>query len=167
MTKRVFSQEFKNTILKKLQPPENKSVSEIAQEEGLPTTTIYTWISKARKNGLMIPNSNPSNDVKWRNEDKLRIVMETFSLNEEELSEYCRKHGLYTTDVKRWRTVLESSFSITKPSKELERELKAEKETNKKLERELKYKEKALAEAAALLVLRKKADAIWGDPEED
>lgn len=164
---RVYTQDFKDKILKKLQPPENKSVPEIAEEEGIPTTTIHTWVSKARKNGLMIPNSKPSNDDKWRNEDKLRIVMETFSLNEEELSQYCRKHGLYSTDIKRWRTILESSFSSTKPTKELEQELKAEKETNKKLERELKYKEKALAEAAALLVLRKKADAIWGDPEED
>lgn len=167
MTKRVFSQEFKDSILKKLQPPENKSVSEVAEEECLPTSTIYTWISKARKDGLMIPNSNPSNDNKWRNEDKMRIVIETFSLNEEELSQYCRKHGLYTTDIKRWRSILELSFGAIKPSKELEQELKAQKETNKKLERELKYKEKALAEAAALLVLRKKADAIWGDPVED
>lgn len=167
MTKRVFSQEFKNKVLKKLQPPENKSVPEIAKEEDIPVTTIYTWVSKARKDGLMIPNSKPSNDDKWRNEDKLRIVMETFTLNEEELSQYCRKHGLYSTDVKRWRVILESSLGSRKPTKELEQELKTEKETNKKLERELKYKEKALAEAAALLVLRKKADAIWGDPEED
>lgn len=55
MTKRVFSQEFKENILKRLQPPENKSVSEIVQEEGLPTSTIYAWISKARKDGLIIP----------------------------------------------------------------------------------------------------------------
>jgi hypothetical protein len=45
--------------------------------------------------------------------------------------------------------------------------LNAEKQRTRKLEKELKRKEKALAEAAALLVLRKKADAIWGDKEED
>ena len=38
---------------------------------------------------------------------------------------------------------------------------------NKKLGKELRIKEKALAETAALLVLRKKANAIWGDPEEE
>lgn len=52
-------------------------------------------------------------------------------------------------------------------SKELKESLKAEKELNKELQRELRHKEKALAETAALLVLRKKANAIWGDPEED
>lgn len=168
MAKRVFTKEFKEKILKKLQPPENKSVSEVALEENIPTSTIYTWVSKARKQGQMIPNSNPSNDNKWRSEDKMKIVMETYSFNEEELGQYCRKHGLYTTDIKRWRKLLEYTFSnTTRPSKELEAELKAQKETNKQLERELRTKEKALAETAALLVLRKKADAIWGDPEED
>ncbi len=168
MAKRVFTKEFKEKILTKLQPPENKSVSEVALEENIPTSTIYTWVSKARKQGQMIPNSSPGNDNKWRSEDKMRIVIETFSLNEEELGQYCRKHGLYTTDIKRWRELLESSFSNhIKPSKELAAELKAQKETNKQLERELRTKEKALAETAALLVLRKKADAIWGDPEED
>lgn len=28
---------------------------------------------------------------KWRKEDKFRIVMETYTLNEEELSIYCRE----------------------------------------------------------------------------
>ena len=36
----------------------------------------------------------------------------------------------------------------------------------KRLEKELQRKEKALAEAAALLVLRKKLEAIWGESEE-
>jgi hypothetical protein len=35
------------------------------------------------------------------------------------------------------------------------------------LERELRRKEAALAEAAALLVLKKKADAIWGEPKDE
>ena len=43
---------------------------------------------------------------------------------------------------------------------------KEEKKRIKALERDLRRKEKALAEAAALLVLRKKAEAIWGDGED-
>ena len=38
---------------------------------------------------------------------------------------------------------------------------------NRKLKRELDRKDKALAEAAALLVLSKKAEAIWGVKEEE
>lgn len=158
-----YSKEFKEKILKSLQPPENKTVAQVAKEENISRNTIYTWVAKAREKGIMIPNSNPSNELKWRKEDKFRIVMETYTLNEEELSIYCREHGLYTTDVKRWQKILENSLETNNSSPEL----KAEKEKNKKLEKELKYKEKALAEAAALLMLRKKADAIWGDPGEE
>ena len=51
----------------------------------------------------------------------------------------------------------------TKASKELREERKK----NERLEKELARKDKALAETAALLVLRKKANAIWGTEEEE
>ena len=62
---------------------------------------------------------------KWNNEDKLRIVIETFALNEAELGQYCRERGLYSTDIKRkrWRQVLESSFNSARPSKDLKAEM--------------------------------------------
>jgi uncharacterized membrane protein len=43
------------------------------------------------------------------------------------------------------------------------RELQQLKKKSRKTEKELIRKEKALAEAAALLILEKKAQAIWGD----
>lgn len=46
-------------------------------------------------------------------------------------------------------------------------QLNEDKKRIRQLERDLQRKEKALAEAAALLILRKKAQAIWGDKEED
>lgn len=167
MTRKKYTEEDKKRILKKLQPPVNKSVMDICKEEKIHKSTLYGWINKAREEGKLIPNSHPSNHQKWRTVDKMRIVMETYSLNEEELGEYCRKHGLYASDIKLWAETLEQSFENGKPGKEIETELKSQKERNKALEKELKYKEKALAEAAALLVLRKKADTIWGDPEGD
>jgi transposase-like protein len=124
--KRVFSKEYKAKILELLQPPDSKSVPEIAQQEGIPTTTIYSWVSRARKDGQVIPNNGSNfSDRKWNNEDKLRIVIETFALNEAELGQYCRERGLYSTDIKRWRQVLESSFNSVRSSKGLEAELKA------------------------------------------
>ena len=37
----------------------------------------------------------------------------------------------------------------------------------RQIKKELQRKESALAETAALLVLRKKAEAIWGTPDEE
>jgi len=52
-------------------------------------------------------------------------------------------------------------------TKQLNQELKEEKKKAKVLEKDLRKKEKALAEAAAILLLRKKAQAIWGDQEDE
>lgn len=51
--------------------------------------------------------------------------------------------------------------------KKLRESVKDEQKQVKKLERELVRKDKALAEAAALLVLTKKVRAIWGDSEDE
>ncbi|MEA3275332.1 MAG: hypothetical protein U9Q81_08620 [Pseudomonadota bacterium] len=48
-----------------------------------------------------------------------------------------------------------------------QRQLQVERKKSRRLEKELKRKDKALAETAALLVLQKKAQAIWGDDGED
>src|SRR5690554_1295696 len=89
-------------------------------------------------------------------------------LSEIELGEYCRRKGIYVNEVKTWREqCLRANQSTVEDPKKLRESLKAEKALNQQLERELRIKEKALAETAALLVLRKKASAIWGDLEED
>lgn len=144
-------------------PPQNKTVPQVSREEGINRNTLYTWIKKAREQGESIPNSSPSHQRKWRKEDKFKMVMETYALNEAELSAYCREHGLYVSEIKEWERLLEQSLDGKADSAELA----AEKQRSKQLEKELQRKEKALAETAALLVLRKKANAIWGDPEED
>ena len=55
---------------------------------------------------------------------------------------------------------MNANGGIAKEAARLNRELKDSQKERKKLEKELLRKEKALAEAAALLVLSKKANAI-------
>lgn len=104
----------------------------------------------------------------WSSQDKFRVVLESAGLNEAELSEYCRRKGLYVEQIKAWRTVCEQANGLPRPAKtRRERdEEKASKKRIKQLERELRRKEAALAETAALLVLRKKAEALWGKDED-
>ena len=82
----------------------------------------------------------------------------------DEISAYCRRHGFYTMQLKEW----ENHFMKNDSS---DQKYKAEiidlRKRNAELERALRRKEKALAEAAALLILKKKAEAIWGKEDED
>ncbi len=54
-------------------------------------------------------------------------------------------------------------IEVVKPLYKYRSELASEKAKSKKLEVELNRKEKALQETYTLLVLRGKAEAIWGD----
>ena len=108
------------------------------------------------------------NVEKWSNGDEFLIVMESFSMNQVELAEYCRKKGLFKEQIEAWKkTCLSANEQEENRTRELATELKEEKKQARQLEKELRHKEKALAEAAALLLLRKKAHAIWGDQEEE
>ena len=105
-------------------------------------------------------------------ENQLAVIIETAALNQAEMAEYCRKKGLFAEQIQQWKEAFISSMSTsfgstTEQRKALAVEQKKDKQTIKKLERELKRKDKALAETAALLVLTKKVQEIWGEAEDD
>lgn len=88
-------------------------------------------------------------------------------MNEAEVSTFCRQRGLYPVQMKRWRQACEQANDWERSqNRRLQDERKANQHRIKQLERELGRKERALAETAALLVLRKKAQAIWGEAED-
>lgn len=165
--KRSYTKEFKASVLKRLEQPTSATITSISEELGVPRTTIYQWIRKAETDNTKTTiNHKPTN--RWTSEDKFHVVLETATLTETELAEYCRRKGIYFDEVKAWKEqCLKANQDTMEDPKELKESLKGEKSKVKKLERELRIKEKALAETAALLVLRKKANAIWGDPEEE
>jgi predicted ATP-dependent serine protease len=89
-------------------------------------------------------------------------------MNEAELSAYCRERGLYPEQITQWRGACEQANDWDRTqAQKLKADRRSDEKRIKALERELQRKEKALAETAALLVLRKKAQAIWGEPEDE
>jgi hypothetical protein len=92
-------------------------------------------------------------------------VIETASLNEAELSEYCRRKGLYPQQISAWREACLQANALAVPKAD-QSQLKAQAKHIKQLQSELRRKEKALAEAAALLVLQKKVRDLWPEPED-
>ena len=160
-----YSQERREAVLKKMLPPHSRSIAELAEEEGISVGTLYLWRKQARAQGRLLPDGD-SGPEGWGSAEKFAAVLESAALNEAQLAEYCRKRGLYPEQVKSWRMACEQANAW---DQEQSRRLKAARSQDqqrlRELERELKRKDKALAEAAALLVLRKKAEAIWGEDE--
>ena len=145
---------------------EEISMSVLARETGIAEGTLYRWRHAAKPNGETV-TVTPKQNEKHSASRKFAIVVEAACLNEAELAEYCRKQGLYPEQVKAWRARAEQAMANGVVSTlALRAALTTEKKRNKALERELNRKEKALAETAALLTLRKKAAAIWGEGED-
>ncbi len=99
------------------------------------------------------------------------MVLETAGLNATDLSAYCHERGLYSEQVEWWRQASqdanEKPMLIWKRQKELERLHAQDRKAIKRLKQELRCKEKALAEAAALLIASKKIQTFWGEDGDD
>ena len=89
-----YSTERKEAVLRKKVPPHNRSIKQLAREEGISEATLFYWRSKACEKKLLLPDSN-SGPENWSSRDKFTAVVETAALNETELAEYCRKKGIY------------------------------------------------------------------------
>jgi transposase-like protein len=162
-----YSEERKTAVLKKMLPPHNRSVAEVAKDEGMSEATLYNWRHQAKQQGVPVPGSGKTSD-RWSAEAKLAVVIETAVLSESDLSEYCRQQGLYPEQAREWKTAcLQGQRSMAEHRQQEREQSKRDKKEIKALKKELNRKEKALAEAAALLVLRKKFNALWEEKEDD
>jgi transposase-like protein len=160
-----YSEEIKKEVLARVTGSEKESITKVSLDKKINKGTIYKWIKEAEvKAGIKILRLNGD----WTTEEKFHMVLESATLSEQDLGEYCRRKGIYRDNIKSWKSqcINANNGSIEDPKK-LKTELKEERDKIKKIEKELRFKEKALAETAALLVLRKNVHAIWGDQEED
>jgi len=161
-----YPQEFKDNIIARMLPPNNVGVPQLAQETGVPKDTLYTWRLKHRKSQGNAPAAPVTASGGLSSEEKFAVVMESATLNEVELSEYCRSKGLYPEQIQAWREACLQANTVVTPKVD-RAQIRAQAKQLKALEAELRRKDKALAETAALLVLQKKVQAIWGEHEDE
>jgi transposase-like protein len=173
MEQKRYSNEQRAAIIEQMMPPLNRSVAALAREHGVTTVTLRHWRTVARQSQLVPGDGRASG--RWSSVDKFRVVLETSVLSEFELAQYCRSKVVLPEQVAQWRLACEQANalpgtkegaralgasggaaapSLNSPSLAAQKKIQA-------LERELRRKDAALAETAALLVLGKKADAIW------
>lgn len=160
-----YSKEFKESIIARMLSPQNASVPVLAAETGVPKDTLYGWRIIARGRASRALNTGQSGGS-FPREERFTILLETASLNELDLSEYCRGKGLYPEQIARWKKEFIQASS-PEGSKVERAQLQQQAKKIKQLQSELNRKDKALAEAAALLVLGKKAQALWGESEDE
>lgn len=154
-----YTTEFKEAAVQKLLAPGSPGINPLARKLNLTPRTLRNWRDRYVKGEPVGRKQNKG----WTAEQKLRAVMETSGMDELEIGVYCRKNGMFSSQLEMWREQCLASMRMGPKVDPAKRALEHE---NKALKKELHRKEKALAEAAALLVLKKKAEAYWGVEDE-
>ena len=164
---KAYDERYKEAMIQKMLSPGGKSPCALAREMGVPQQTLSRWKREYSKVPYM--SKKPSKQAKdWSAEEKLKAILETQTMGELELGEYLRKNGLYSAELEEWKSgMLEALQSTGRGRPKKDPEVYELRQKNQQLERDLRRKEKALAEASALLVLKKKAELIWGVREDD
>jgi transposase len=144
----------------RLLPPESATVEAVAREIGVGVATLERWRSDAL--------SRPARERAWTAAARFEAVLTTAVLDEAARNAWCREHGVYPQDLAQWRQAATQALATPEEARASPLQTKQDRRRIKELERELRRKEKALAEAAALLVLSKKLEAIFPkDRDED
>ena len=168
---------FKNAMILKMTGPDAISASALSKQVDVPQVTLSKWLRMAGiGSAYNFPNNpndytnmakvrKPRRPNDWSPEEKLKVVMEAASLDDEQLGAFLREKGLHKTHLDQWRLQmldgLQNGFS-----KKTAKQKKIDAERIRTLEKEIHRKDKALAETAALLVLKKKVQEIWGDEDD-
>jgi transposase len=168
-----YSETFKRKMVEKLCGADRISATALSDRVGVPQPTLSRWLREAKVGGMRETPKKSSSPKKksrrpqdWSAEERLQAVSRASTLNEEELGAFLRREGLRKADLERWRrTLLEALAS--KAEQRSRRRRSEESKRIRELEKELRRKDKALAETAALLALKKKAQEIWGDEDDN
>ena len=157
---RQFSDAFNARVVQRLIGPGAVSANALAEEVGVSQESLSRWLRAARSVGAMTPSSKKK---QWTGAEKLRVVTEARGLSGSALGAFLRREGLHEAQLTAWRAAAEAALGApARPRPGGSPEAKR----IQALERELRRKDKALAETAALLVLKKKVQAIWGDGDD-
>jgi transposase-like protein len=162
-----YTAAFRKRMVSKLVGPHAITATALSNESGLAQATLSRWLKEASKLERTMPSAD-SKVVKkqpqaWTPEEKMKILNEASELSDGELGVFLRSKGIHEAVLTEWRDQALAGLRGTEAASKAQRETRELRE----LKRELKRKDKALAETAALIVLKKKAQEIWGAEDDD
>lgn len=163
--------EFKEQALSKARQRGSRTLEEVATGLNMPVHTLKGWLKESRKGnaGSALPRSLPQSlpARQWSAAERLLALQESHGFSGEALHAWCREKGLFEHQLSAWREAFCSSPDpqTLQERRQAKAEFKALQGKHEVLQRELRRKERALAEAAALLVLTKKYQALLGDED--
>ena len=153
-----YSEAFIEQALFKVYSRGERTVKSVAIDLNVNYHTVKNWM-KRKEAGSGVSPVKEKRPQDWTPEQQLVALHQTHGLSGEALQTWCRENGLFAHHLTSWKAAFCADIKVTPGS----REIRVLKDENDQLKRELVRKERALAEAAALLILQKKFRALWED----
>lgn len=166
-----YSRAIRMSVMAKILPPNNQSIRSVSREHGISEQTIRNW-KVQRINGKLEEESAEKSPGNYSSSEKYQLLMESARLSNEDLGKFLRERGLHSEHLTLWNQELRDMVKSKTDTRDKER--LSDKKRIKELERELdkkgkeiSKKDKALAEAAALLLLKKKYENLLEELGDD
>jgi transposase-like protein len=175
----TYPEALKTKVLSRLVGPHAVSATALSREVGISQGTLSRWLREAgtvapvmvenKEKQQPTPERSRRRTQDWTPEEKLRVVLESMKLSDAELGAFLRREGLHEVQLREWHdAVIEAGReALGGGDRSTSKRRKKEAKRVRELEKELRRKEKALAEAAALIVLEKKLQTLWGGEDDD
>jgi transposase-like protein len=156
--KSTYAEGFIEQALVKVFSRGDRTVRSVAEDLNVNYHTLKNWMKResvSKRDGKVIKEKRPQD---WSAEEQLVALHETHGLSGEALQAWCRERGLFAHHLTSWKAAFCAEAAAGTSGT---RDWRTLKDQNEQLKGELLRKDKALAEAAALLVLQKKFRALW------
>ena len=154
-----YSKSFRNAILRKVLPPENRSISSVAKENGVAVVTINSWLAKVKNGSIDLESEEDGPAGKRNMNEKFNLLLEYQKVPPENQGEWPRQNGLHTEHLSLFKQ--EISDTMTNKTDDKDAKIKELEKNLKAAEKEINRKNDALAEMAALMMLKKKLDSKY------
>lgn len=161
-----LSAETKQAIILKAVNRGKTSLAEVAKTNNVGLSTLQRWLN-AYKTGRVPGTANHKHSQHLTPIEKQHHSAMIEGLDCVAKSAYCRQHGLYRYEVDQWKEELMKQSDSDAKIHHYKSEITELKNKCRALEKELNRKDKALSDASTLLILKKKAELIWGETEDD
>lgn len=155
-----YSKDFKEQALTKVLQRGEQSIAAIADELNINVFTLRGWLKQSRAIALT-KTMNQQRPKDWSREQRFEALVSSAGLEGEALNAFCRERGLFTHHLQAWKQDFIKPLEVAEQTRASRRVTKPLQDELDQLKKDLQRKEKALAEAAALLILQKKCQAFW------
>ena len=156
--------EAREAIVQKALSRRTQTLEQIAETNNIGYSTLQKWLRLKREGKPLVLTKQHTS---LQQSSPLKHLLATAKLDEQAIGSYCREQGIYSFQLKQWQDELMTGNDSKKKAAQNRSEVKALRAEIQHLKRDLRRKDKALAETSALLILKKKADLIWGDLADD